>query len=179
MIDVKQILVDSCPAIIQEIPPGVDPLEIIYETTVQDIWIHFDSTKLFLFKENSTVHVPINIMTRTPVLEMILWLIESRSMMENIRNADNRILFRVFKGNANLDSQDNTIRNALWIALVENGALTYGEVWSYLVLKRVALMGYLESFELTDQNEEEYQFKSVELLRLESTIKYFEQLSTH
>ncbi len=100
-------------------------------------------------------------------------------MMENIRNADNRILFRVFKGNANLDSQDNTIRNALWIALVENGALTYGEVWSYLILKRVVLMGYLESFELTDQNEEEYQFKSVELLRLESTIKYFEQLSTH
>jgi len=113
MIDVKQILVDSCPAIIHEIPPGVDPLEIIYETTVQDIWIHFDSTKLFLFKDNTTVHVPINIMTRTPVLEMILWLIESRSMMENIRNSENRILFRVFKGNANLDTHDNTIRNAL------------------------------------------------------------------
>lgn len=181
MIDIKQVLLDSCPTIVQEsIPRGRDPLDTIYETMTQDIWVHFDSAKLFLFKDNSTVHIPINIMTRTPVLEMILWLIESRSMVENIRNAENRILFRVFKGNASLDSKDNTIRNALWIALVGNvHALSYGDVWSYLARKRVTLMGHLESMVLTDNIEDEYQVKSVELLRLESAIKHFEQLACH
>lgn len=181
MIDIKQVLLDSCPTIVQEsIPQGRNPLDTIYETMTQDIWVHFDSAKLFLFKDNSTVHIPINIMTRTPILEMILWLIESRSMVENIRNAENRILFRVFKGNASLDSKDNTIRNALWIALVGNvHALSYGDVWSYLARKRVTLMGHLESMMLTDNIEDEYQLKSVELLRLESAIKHFEQLACH
>lgn len=181
MIDVKQTLIDSCPVIIQNSTfQQKNPLDVIYETMKQDIWIHFDSAKFFIFKDNDKVHIPINIMTKTPILRMILWLIESRSMGENIRNAENRILFRVYRGNAQLDSKDNSLRNELWTSLVGNvdGEITYGDVWSYLALKRTVLLGTLENTEVTDENEEEYHTKSVELLRLESTLKHFEELAS-
>lgn len=180
MIDVKQILLDSCPVIIQNSTSGGNPLDIIYETMNQDIWIHFDSAKFFIFKDNDVVHIPINIMTKTPILRMILWLIESRSMSENIRNSENRILFRVYKGNAQLDSRDNSLRNKLWTSLVGNvdGEMTYGDVWSYLARKRVTLLGIIENTDLTDENEEQYQTKIIELLRLESALKHFEELAS-
>jgi hypothetical protein len=178
--DVKQVLLDSCDVIIREFPPGANPLDTLYETMKQDIWLHFDSAKLFIFKDNDKVHLPINIMTKTSVLNMILWLIESRSMMENIRNSDNRILFRVYKGNARLDSSDNAIRNELWLSLVCNvdQELTYGDVWKYLALKRVEVMDELEKMEINDSTEDLYQSKSIEHLRLISTLKYFEELAS-
>jgi hypothetical protein len=180
MIDVKQILLDSCPVIIQNSTSERNPLDMIYKTMNQDIWVHFDSAKFFIFKDNDTVHIPINIMTKTPILRMILWLIESRGMSENIRNAENRILFRVYKGNAKLDSSDNSLRNELWTSLVGNvdGELTYGDVWSYLARKRATLMGTVETMDVADENEEQYQSKIVELLRLESALKHFEALAS-
>lgn len=180
MMDVKQVLIDSCDVVIREFPPGANPLDILYETTKQDICLHFDSAKLFIFKDNHKVHLPINIMTKTSVLNMILWLIESRGMMENIRNSDNRILFRVYKGNAQLDSRDNAIRNELWLSLVGNvdNELTYGDVWKYLAKKRVKVMDELEKMEINDGTEDLYQSKTIEHLRLISTLKCFEELAS-
>lgn len=183
MNNIKQVLLDSVGVIIQETMdanPGADPLEILYETTKQDIWLHFDSTKLFIFKDNSKVHIPINIMTKTPILQSILWLIESHSMLENIRNSENLILFRVYKGNSTLDCMANEIRNGLWAALPGNidSYLQHADVWKFLIHKNNALRRELETMVVTDETEGKYHDKCIERLRVESTLKYFEELAS-
>lgn len=82
-----------------------------------DIAIRFDTSKVYLFENNEDVVIPINAMTDNAVLKMVLWLIKRREMVENIRNAENKILFRVYKRNIKLNAHARIFRQALWVQL--------------------------------------------------------------
>ena len=90
--------------------------ELLYYTMNEDISIEFDDRRLYLFKDNRNFFIDIDVRTPCEILELLLFLIVEKEMCENIRNSDNHIWFRAYKGNSFLDCQENIIRNELFLS---------------------------------------------------------------
>jgi hypothetical protein len=135
-------------------------------TTLEDLWVTmgapvcltFDTGRLFIFKDVPSFHLPLDVLTSSSVLRTVLWLVESRAMAENIRNGDNKILFRAYKGDVTLDSAEDTIRKALWVCVAHREG--WVPVWSFLMNKYVEAVG---------------EGRKVEINRVLDILKHFER----
>jgi hypothetical protein len=117
-IDVLGALLETIPYFVNNVQAGGgDLLMTLYEAVVADIILNFDSARLYLTlgaPDDSLLWAPICAGTPPAALRMIIWLIESRGMEENIRNSSNRIHFRGYNKNVYLDTKRNEIRCALF-----------------------------------------------------------------
>lgn len=154
---VRNMVIGALPAMVEECFTTLDDLWV---TTESPLALSFDTSRMYLFRGVTDFYLPLNVLTSSEVLRCLLWMIESRSMGENIRTSENKILFRSFKGDVTLDVADNEIRNILWSIVADKVGLL--PVWSFLMNKYVSNLASA----------------SVTLYRTRSTLKHFERLTS-
>lgn len=117
-------------------------LDVLYESVVRDIDISFDSDAVYIFSGDRSISIELNDSTTPNKLsKSLVEIIRTRQMAENIRDQNNKILFRGYKGNTSLNKVTYEFRNELWkgaAALVDKkeGILI---IWRKLFLKFINL----------------------------------------
>lgn len=123
--DVKLTLVNNMEyivgAIIDEIGND-DILENMYEVITHNIDINFDSSYFYFFEYKQMLSSKIKFKidmkkTPTPILKMLIDLIEYQRMNENIKNKLYMIHFRKFNDKVYLEDKNNTIRKHMFLQL--------------------------------------------------------------
>lgn len=118
---------------------GNDSIKYIFDTYITKcININFDSKFFYLTRDIGEIGFEIDHNMTTEFLRMLIRLIETRSMNENIKNSSNRIHFRVYKHNVLLDSKNNEIRKAIVVNLVKK--MGSDVVLKYMLDKRCSLL---------------------------------------
>lgn len=116
-------------------------LDVLYESVVRDVDISFDSDAVYLFSGDRSISILLNESTPLVLTKSLVEIIRTRQMTENIRDQNNKILFRGYKGNTSLNKVSYEFRNELWkgaASLVDEkeGILI---VWRKLYLKFINL----------------------------------------
>lgn len=160
---VKNVLVKYNFFFLKNIKSDNKVLDLLHQSLNEDISIEFDDRRLYLFKNNRDIFIEIDVRTPCEILELLLFLITEKQMSENIRNAENRIWFRSYKGNSFLDCQKNEIRNELfWSASILCSA---ARTLTYFFRRKGSAI-------LVDDDYEKYLDEARYNYRLKSGLKY-------
>lgn len=114
-------------------------LDEMFKLVENDIDINFDSNFFYILDykliDSNKLFFPINV-NSTPIglLQMILDLVESNLMTENIKNKSYLIHFRVYKNKTELETLDNCIRRSAFKA-IGNFMLRSDKVIIFLINK--------------------------------------------
>lgn len=144
---IESALIESIPFIVSSMykKHGDKLLDVLYESFKCDVELSFGSEFIFLFVNdkvfNKDIVIDMNNNTPRGIVYSIIDIIKSRQMAENIRDGNNKIIFRGFKGNNSLNDKDYKFRDKLWIEACgyiheKEGFLM---VWRYLYLKYINL----------------------------------------
>jgi len=138
--EVLSVIIENVPLFVSTIikEKKEETVKYVYDTYITKcISINFDSKEFFLTREKSEIGFELNDEMSTDFLRMLIRLIQTRGMNENIKNSSNRIHFRVYKQNALLDSKNNEIRKSIVICLVDQ--IGPDPVLKFLLDERCAL----------------------------------------
>ena len=120
-----------------------DFLNSLYEIyIISEIDINFDSDNFYITRNICDKGIKIDQNLDLKLLIIIQKLIEEKLMLDNIKNNLNKIHFRLYKYNSNLDNKNGELRKNIFF--VTTNFIKIDIIFKFLVEKRIEVLNLLK-----------------------------------